>query len=279
MQTYKKYGYLTGLLVALFFVLTACAAPGLAGSPPTPAQTLQKSAQAMSKLKTVHFALSQTTLTVQSGSSTTNGISFNVSGQGDVASPDGVSLSLALGQNPLISVVSLNGTAYVQVMGGTWYSTSTSQLKDSLQKLLAQNPTKGVGQVMTILQNAKLTDHGQVSLDGTSLDHITATLDQQTLQELNTQLGGLLPANEQGTQNSITQATMDFWIDQSTGYVHQLTLDITAQVDGGALQQYTHLNLGKAAPLTVELKSQINFSKFNQPVTIYAPAKSVPATY
>lgn len=279
MQTYKKYGYLTGLLVALLFVLTACAAPGLAGSPPTPAQTLQQSAQTMSKLKSVHFAISQTTLTVQSGSSTTNGISFNVSGQGDVASPDGVSLSLALGQNPLISVVSLNGTAYVQVMGGTWYSTSTSQLKDSLQKALAQNPTKGVGQVMTILQNAKLTDHGQVSLDGTSLDHITATLDQQTLRELNTQLGGLLPANEQGAQNSITQATLDFWIDQSTGYVHQLTFDITAQVDGGALQQYTHLNVGKETPLTVELKSQINFSKFNQPVTIYAPAKSVPASY
>jgi hypothetical protein len=278
MQTYKKHFYLTGL-VALLFLLAACGIPGLASTPPTPAQTLQNSAQAMSQLKSVHFDLSQASLAIPSSSSATNGITFNVTGQGDTVSPDQVSVNLALGQNPLLNLVSTGGKVYVQVMGGVWYSTDASKIKDSLQKIFSQSPATRLGQIMVILQNAKLTDHGQESLGGTSLDHITATLDQQTLQTLNAQLNGLLPADAQNGQNQITQAAIDLWIDQSTGYVHQVKLDVVARVDTSALKQYAQSGLDGSAVVSVELKAQLNFSKFNQPVTIQAPANSVPASY
>lgn len=278
MQTYKKHFYLTGL-VALLFLLAACGIPGLASTPPTPAQTLQNSAQAMSQLKSVHFDLSQASLAIPSSSSATNGITFNVTGQGDTVSPDQVSVNLALGQNPLLNLVSTGGKVYVQVMGGAWYSTDASKIKDSLQKIFSQSPATRLGQIMVILQNAKLTDHGQESLGGTSLDHITATLDQQTLQTLNAQLNGLLPADAQNGQNQITQAAIDLWIDQSTGYVHQVKLDVVARVDTSALKQYAQSGLDGSTVVSVELKAQLNFSKFNQPVTIQAPANSVPASY
>jgi len=277
MQTCKKHFYLTGL-VPLLFLLAACGLPGLASAPPTPVQTLQNSAKAMSQLKSVHFDLSQASLAIPSGSSATNGITFNVTGQGDAVSPDQVSVNLALGQNPLLNLVSSSGKVYVQVMGGVWYSMDESKINDSLQKIFSQSPATRLGQIMVILQNAKLTDHGQESLDGTSLDHITATLDQQTLQTLNAQLSGLLPANAQTGQNQITQATIDLWIDQSTGSVHQVKLDVVAQVDTSALKQYAQSGLDGSTVVSAELKAQLNFSKFNQPVTIQVPANSVPAS-
>ena len=61
-------------LVALLFLLTGCGTLGLADSSTTPAQTLQKSATAMSQLKSVHFDL-QGSLKIQSASSSTGSVS------------------------------------------------------------------------------------------------------------------------------------------------------------------------------------------------------------
>jgi len=275
MQTYKRHIFLTGL-VALIFLLAGCGIPGVASSPPTPAQTLQNSAKAMSQLKSVHFDLSQASVVMQSSNST-SGMTLNVTGQGDTAGADQVSANFALAQKPLLALVSVGQTVYVQVSGGTWYSANKSHLKDATQNFFSQSPALRLGQFMALLQNSKLTDHGQESLNGVSLDHITVTPDQQTLQTLSSQLNGLAPTRDQSSQNQITQATLDLWIDQSTGYVHQLKLDVMAQANLGSLQQYIGQNAGgSTTTLPVEVKAQLNFSKFNQPVTIQAPANSVP---
>ncbi len=276
MKKQKKYIFFTGL-VALFFLLTACSVPGVtAGSSPTPAQTLQNSSVAMSKLNSVHFDLQQATLNVKANSGTT-GITYSVAGNGDAAAPDQVSVTFTSEQRPLFALVSKGQKVYVQLTGGTWYSLDKNELKDSTQNFFSQSLATRLAQIMAILQNAKLTDHGQESVNGASLDHITATLDTQTLQTLGSQLNGMLPANIQSGQNQVQQATLDLWIDQSTWYVHQAKLDIVVQVDASKLSALTGQQpSNSSSTLPVELKARVNFSKFNQPVTIQAPSSAVP---
>ncbi len=276
LHTYKKYTGLAGLL-ALLLLLAACSVPGLASTSPTPVQTLQNSAKVMSQLKSVHFAIPQATLALQSSSGSNSGVSFTLTGQGDAVSPDQASVSIALGKNPVFALISKGQKVYVQVTNGTWYSVEKSQIKDTVQSFFSQSLATQLGQIMTILQSAQLTDHGQETLNGVSLDHITATLDQQTLQELNSLLNSQLPTKAQSAQNQIKQATLDFWIDQSTGYVYQVKLDVLTQVNASSLQQFTGQSTsGLSGVLPVELTAQINFSKFNQPLTIQAPTSSVP---
>ncbi|HEU5377818.1 MAG TPA: LppX_LprAFG lipoprotein, partial [Ktedonobacteraceae bacterium] len=273
-QFCKKYISLVGML-ALLFVLAACSVPGLAGASPSPAQTLQNSAQAMSKLSATHIDL-QAGLSLQSSTSN-GGMTFNLAGQGDATKAGDASVQLSLGQSPLLGVISKGQTVYVQLRKGTWYSVSKSQITDSTQNFFSQSLVTRLEQIMAIVQNAKLTDHGQESLNGTQLDHITAVLDQQTLQQLNTQLSAMMPAKAQNGQSQITQASLDLWIDQSTSYVHQVILNLTAQVDAQAVQHLTGQSTGSTSgTLPATLKAQLNFSKFNQPINIQAPANSTP---
>jgi hypothetical protein len=64
---------------------------------------------------------------------------------------------------------------------------------------------------------------------------------------------------------------MDLWIDPSTHYVHQATLDTTGTVD---TSKFT--NASNAQQIAFEAKATINFSKFNESVNIAAPSNAVP---
>ncbi len=272
-QFCKKYISLGGLL-ALLLLLAACSVPGL-GATSTPSQTLQNSAAAMAKLNSVHVDL-QTTLNARANNAS-GGVTFSLTGHGDAALPSDASINLALGQNPLLAVISKGSKVYVQTGNGVWYWLDKNTIKNAAQNFFSQSLATRLGQIMTVVENANLTDHGQESLNGTSLDHITATLDQQTLQTLNTQLAGLLPQGVQTGQSQITAASLDLWIDQSTGYVHQAILNVTTQVDMTALKPFMgQSNSGITGVVPVTVKAQVNFSKFNQPVNIQAPANSVP---
>ena len=272
LQKYKGRILLTGL-VALLFFLAACGNSG--GTPP--AQTLQQSVTAMSQLKSVHFDM-QSTLNMQfpsNNNGNSGGISLNVTGHGDAAAPNQVSATFLMGQNPLLSVVSTGGKVYVQVKNGQWYVTDKSKVPDNVQQFISQH----LGDITKAISNAKLTDHGQETVNGESLDHITVALDAQTLQSLSSQLNGMLPTNMQSNQNAITQATLDLWIDQSTSYVHQAKLAIAANVD---TSKWPPVNFNgqnikfPAAVVPTALNAQVNFSKFNQPVTIQAPSGAIP---
>lgn len=270
-QWSKKYRALAGLL-ALLFVLAACSMPAL-GSASTPAQALQNSAAAMAKLTAVHVDL-QTTLAAQA-SDARGHVTVSLSGQGDAARPDAASIRLFMGQSLVLAFISKGSRVYVQGKDHTWYWADKNAPKDAAQNFFSQSMATRLGQIMTVVESAGLTDHGQESLNGVSLDHITATLDQQTLQTLNTQLSGLLPRGVQSGQSQITAASLDLWIDQSTGFVHRAILNVSTQIDTTALQPYMgHANAVGVVPVTV--RAEVNFSKFNQPVTIQAPANAIP---
>jgi len=270
LHTFKKPLILTGI-VALLFLLVACSGPG-AGSA-TPAQTLQNSAAAMSKLSSVHFDL-QTSVVAQSNGSA-NGVTYTVTGQGDAASPDKASVNLSSG-GPLLSLVSSGQTVYVQLKGGSWYSVDKDKIKDAEQNFFSQSLATRLGQILGAVQDAQLTDHGPETINGQSLDHITVTLDAQTLKTLSSELNGLVPTNAQSGLNQITKAVLDVWIDTATSYVHVAKLDLATQVDASALEHFSGQQIGASGALPIELKAQVTFSKFDQPVTIQPPANSVP---
>lgn len=279
LRIYKRHILLTSLVV-LLFLLAGCGFSSLASTSSTPAQTLQNSANAMSHLKSAHIDL-QAKVNVQSAASSTspntNVLAFNVTGRSDVASPDKVSVNLQLGQQPFLSVIGLGQKVYVREKNGTWLFLDKSQLKDGSQNFFSQSLAQRMGQIMAILQSAKLTDHGQESLNGQALDHITATLDQQSLQALSGQLNTFLPADRQSTQNQLQKATLDLWIDQATSYVHQAKLDLVTQIDLGKIPALSSRQVSSSSTLLpVELNVQVNFSKFNEPVNIQAPANAVP---
>lgn len=274
LQKYKRHILLTGL-GALLLLLSACGTPTLAGSVP-PLQMLQNSASAMSQLKSVHFDL-QAALNLQSTSSS-GGMAFNITGHGDAATPNQADVNLSLGQNPLLSLVSTGGKVYVADGNGTWYVTDQNQVDNGTEKIFSQNLATSLGGILKDLQNAKLTDKGSEVLNGETLDHILVTLDSQTLQALSVQLNGLLPANNQSAQNQLNQATLDLWLDTSTWYVHQAVLNMTVHMDLSKLPELNfngqNINL-PATVLPVTLKAQLNFSKFNVPVSIHAPSGAV----
>ena len=271
-RTYTKSLLLTGICT-LLFILASCSAPGAN----SPAQTLQNSGIAMSKLSSVHFDL-QSSVVVRSNDSSTNGVTYTVTGQGDAATPDKAQVNLSSAGNPLLSLVSDGQQAYVQVKGGSWYSVDKSKIKDAEQNFFSQSLATRLGQIMGALQDAQLTDHGQETVNGASLDHITATLDAQTLKTLSSDLNGLAPANDQSQLNQITKAVLDVWIDPATSYVHVAKIDVVTQVDAGALQHFSGQTINATGALPIEMKAQVTFSKFNQPVTIQPPANSTPLT-
>ncbi len=280
-RTYKGRMFFISLMIFLVLVMVGCGTTGVASGSTSPAQTLQNSAVAMTKLKSTHVDL-QTLLDVQPGSSASagaSGISFNVTGHGDASTPAEASMTLSLGTQPYLSLISVGSKVYVQSKNGTWYFIDKSKIKDNAQNFFSQSIATRLGQTLVILQSSKLTDHGLEVLKGDSvaLDHITAVPDQQTLKELTNQLEGLLPTNVQSVQNALKQATLDMWIDPSTWYVHQARLDITGQVNMSAvtssISQTSTSSSANALPF--DMKVQLNFSKFNQPVNIQAPQNAV----
>lgn len=268
MRTSKQYIFPT-MLVTLLFLLAGCGMPGVTAGAPSTAQMIQNSVGAMSKLKSAHvdFQANVNLASNTSSTSTNSGsMTFNVTGHSDVAGPNQVSVDLQLGSVPVLSLVSNGQKIYIRGKNGTWYFLEKGQLKDGAQNFFSQSLTQRMGQILGLLQNAKLIDHGQEALNGQTLEHITATFDQQTLQQLSTQLNGLLSAN---VQSQLQKATLDLWIDQSTWYIHQAQLDVVAQAQVSLKGKSTSVS-------PADVKLQFNFSKFNAPVNIQVPANAVP---
>ncbi len=272
LQKYKNHIWLMSLTL-LFVVLSACGA----GQGNSPQQTLANSATAMSKLNSVHFTL-QTTISAQSTTSS-GGVTATISGNGDVVRPNKVTAKFMLGQNQSLAVISTGDKVYVQENNGTWYVTNASTATSGMQKVFSQDLLSQLSSFITILKDATLTDHGNETVNGTSLDHITVTLDSQTLQALSSQINSLLPGAVQSNQNAINQASLDLWIDPTTSYIHQANLSLAVHLDLSKVPALSANGQTVKLPATVQpatVKLQLNLSNFNESVTINAPANAQP---
>lgn len=149
----------------------------------------------MKQLKAVHVDLHGTTgVTTTGGTATTQGTNMNInmSGNGDEVLPDDASMHLTTSMNLGATTISFNVAEiikgkqlYMQNQKGKWYQLDSSALSANG----SMNPFAGTNlsnytQLLDIAQKAKITDHGNQSLGGQSLRHISVLFGKDALKDL-----------------------------------------------------------------------------------------------
>lgn len=287
MKKYKGYSIVMGLaLTVLLLIVSACSAPGANGnSSLTVLQVLQNSANAMQKLKSVHFDTT-TSASFQgasaSSASSPGAISVNFKVKGDEQAPD-EQAQLTLNNTMNISEIVTADKVYVQNLQGQWYVMDKSALKGSAGDLFNGSNVFNINTLMSVLEQVQLTDHGDQTLNGQSLRHITATLDKNSLKQILTTDSQL--NNAIGKQNvdkilnstKSLKSTLDVWIDETNFYVHRAELKVNGSFDLSSLGT-PNAKGGITLPsnATVSLDVLADLSKFNQPVTITPPTNAIP---
>ncbi len=262
-------------------------------------QVLQNSSQAMQKLKTFQFTLAlngqiqgsaaaSSTSTSASASPTATSsipgsITFDVRGTGQQSLQSGEqAMTLTLNQSTHLAEVVTGHKIYVQNPRGRWYVIDPNRFAAGVSNPLAGlqlNTTT----LLELVQHSQLSDHGDESLNGQSLRHITAVLDRAGLQALlkdDTQLSTLV-----GAQNIDAivaharsfQASLDLWIDETQFYLHrvQLKLSLNADTSGLVTPSVGMITLQLPPTLQATLNNTVDLSKFNEPVSISAPASAI----
>ena len=285
------------MLVLGALLLSACTtttAPGATMSSQTPAQVLQKSQRAMKQLKSVHLTLTSTSLvqvnasTQGSSSSTPQGLTTMATGSGDEQMPDHLALHLTThvgttGQSIALAEIVLGNKIYIQNTKGQWYVLDKSKLVGTPGTSTSGNDASTVTTLLDLSQKATLTDHGIVTLNGQKLRHLTITFGKDALPQLLGASGQTSTQTQQSTQQLLKsvqafQAHVDFWVDESTSYVHRMdekiTLKLNSSTLGAAGTPTTTGTPGSNSTTTTD--TQIDLSKFNQPMSITAPNNAIP---
>jgi len=294
MQALKMRSLLLALVIVLLFVSACSSITGTSGSSQTALQILQKSASAMKGLKTVHFDMnlgeSLKMSTSTSTSSAPGNYTVNVKANGDEVLPNQVSLQLTTALNGSSSSnikfaeTVTGGKVYIQNSKGQWFVLDQSQFKSAGTNPFAGTDISGYNALITLAQKATFVDHGDQTLNGQSLRHITVTLGKNTLSDLLNATGALNKLSSQQQQsvnkllNSIKlqNASLELWVDESTYYVHQMEIKFTMNINTAGLVTPTTSSSSASSNISTAIDITINYSKFNAPITIKAPANATP---
>ena len=284
MKAKQRYGILPAL-GALLLLMTACSIPGIGASKSTLA-TLQSSDSAMKQLKTAHVVMTMTstssinTTTSSSTSPTPGTVKTKING--DIALPDQSSLQLTLNQamggrnvqDISISMITTDQKLYIQNSKGKWYLLDNPLLKGSASNPFSGSNITGYNQLLPLAQKANYTDHGTETLNGVSLHHITVTFGKEALGDLLKATGQSLPSTQQSDIDNllknitVSKLTLDLWIDDATSYVHRMELRMAVTINGDGSTT--------GSGITSDSDIVIDYSKFNEPVKIIAPADAAP---
>jgi hypothetical protein len=276
MQTMKwRPLLLLGLALALM-ILSACG-QGSTKSGLSPLQVLQNSANAMKNLQTSHVDLNATSQI--SGASATGleipgNVDVTLKGSGDQSIPDNaqkmkMTLTLNSFSAPISEVVA-DDKVYIQTPDGQWYSfdkATFGQLDCGLASFLSA-PTLDLNSLLVLTEHINLTDHGKEDLRGQSLRHLTANIDQAALKQLlsdNPKLKCNIGSQDLNAVKNFN-SSVDLYIDEQQFYVHRSELRVTLGTND------------KGQTTTSSSDLTFDLSKFNQPVTITAPANATPLT-
>lgn len=297
----KTYGQWLSLMVGtlLLVILSACNTPSATQAPKSQApksanQVLLDSFTTMKQLKTVHVDLHGTTeVTTSSGTATTQGttVNVNLSGNGDEILPDQASMHLVMSMNLGATTTSFNMAEivkdkqlYMQNQKGKWYQLDSSALGASG----SMNPFAGTNlssytQLLDVAQKAKIADHGNQSLGGQSLRHISVLFGKDALKDLLEASGqaGSFSTSQQALLDKITldKPTLDLWIDPSNSYIHSLELKYTMNMDlKGATTATSTTPSASPSAMAMGIDMAVNYSKFNEAVKITVPTDAVPAS-
>lgn len=295
-MTIHKGRYIFGLLltVAVLLIVSACGPGSTGSSGQTPAQILQNSSHAMKQLKTIHVDMKMTAnagaigLTPTPGSTTPTNITFNINATGDEVLPDQVSLKLTVSGfsalNLSLAEVLKGDKVYIQNSKGQWYIIDKSKIIGSNSNPLSSASVPDFSKLLDLGQHAQITDHGDQSLSRETLRHITVTLDKDGLKQLlesTGQLNSLTGTNQQRFEqfmNSIKnfEAILDFWIDETTSYVHRVEMKFNLNLDTSSFVTPGTTSNAPSA-ITLAFDTTIDLSKFNDTsIIVTAPANAIP---
>jgi len=272
--------------MAITLLLSAC---GTNGSASTPAgQVLQDSFNAMKQLKAVHVDMkfSGGLNFGTTGTTTAQPITINVAGNGDVVMPDKDIVHLDLGQGNSLSEITLGKQVYIQNAKRQWYVLDASTFKGSAKNPFASMNAANYNNLLNVAQKATLTDHGTQTLNGQSLRHITVAFGKDALKELLNATGETSKLNAAQQQHldtllnniKLVNPTLDVWIDDATHYVHRIELKFSMSIDTSSLKMPTTSTFSLPSNISTSVNATIDYSKFNESITISAPANAIPTS-
>jgi hypothetical protein len=275
------------LLLAL--LVTACA-PGSGGSNLSVQEVLQKSADAMKNLKSSHVdgaaniqlsgTPSQTTTDKGTPTAATpSNVTMNIKASGVQQLPQQMQLDINIGtidQTTKLTEVMTSDKVYIQSPhDNKWYVTDRKNLEDAGNNYFS-GVTIDTNSLLASLQKIKLEDHGNQTLDGQDLRHITAILDKDTFKQIvqaNPQLKNAFGQQDiDSFLNNVKtfSSSVDLWIDEQNFYLHQTQLKLDANGDTSTVGQ------GVPSSMAIKLDTTVKLSKFNEPVTVTPPTEATP---
>jgi hypothetical protein len=279
-------------LVALVLVISACG-----GSSQTAGQVILNSGTAMKQIKTAHLDMKMTeNVSVTGPSSSSSGTStsttLTANGHGDTELPDQTSISLSLGgiDSYTLAVITQGQQVYIQNQHGQWYVIDKSKLTGTTGSTLTSTTIPDFNKLLDLAtKNAQVADHGDKTLNGASLRHVTVSLDKNGFEQLvqgSGQLQGLTSQNQQALNDLFNSAqnlsaTLDFWINESTNYLHRFEMQYNIALDLSKIA--TPTSQGKSTGPThvsIKLDMTVDLSKFNDSsIKITPPANATPTDH
>ena len=283
-------------MVAILLFMSACGSNS--SSSLSAGQVIINTSSAMKQLKTVHVNMTVAVTagvsglpTPTTGSSTPKSYTININGSGDEVLPDQASLKVSLGglgSNYSFAEITKGQQVYIQNKQGQWYVIDKSKLSsNSSTSAISSASVPDFNKLLDLAQkNAKLTDHGDETLNGASLRHISVTLDKNGIKQLLQsygQLQGMTGTSQQTFDQFFNSAkdlnaTLDFWIDESTSYLHRFEMKFNLSLD---LSQFITPTPGSTttsgAGTSIKFDAIIDLSKFNDSsIKISAPPNAIP---
>ncbi len=276
-------------LVALVLVISACG-----GSSQTAGQVILNSGSAMKQIKTVHLDMKMTenvsvTGPSSSSSGTPTSITITANGHGDEVLPDQASISLSLGGigSYTFAIITQGQQIYIQNQHGQWYVIDKSKLTGTTGSTLSSTTIPDFNKLLDLAsKNAQVTDHGDETLNGASLRHINVGLDKNGFEQLiqgSGQFQGLTGRGQQAVNDLFNNAknlsaSLDFWIDKSTNYLHRFEMQFNTTLDLSKIATPTSQgNSTGPTGTSIKLDMTVDLSKFNDSsIKITPPANATP---
>jgi hypothetical protein len=293
MQTLRKRSSLL-VLGLLLLIVSACGSGGNSA-----ADLLNRSVEAMQKLKTSHFALDTSISTNLGGllassyddtSASDSDLTLTAKANGQIQYPNQSAFDFQFhmptaGQNQdrQFSAVVKDSQAYFKGKDGKWYVTDLSS-GGMINEILASSQVANYNKLLELGNKATLTDHGVEDRNGEKLRHITLTFDKTTLNEVFGSLG--LTGNQNSRQQLLSQfvdrlnvktLTLDTWIDEATAYLHHLDFKLDVSLDTKSLGSLVPSNMSLPPTVTLKIDLGVDLTKFDEPVKIEIPQNATPA--
>lgn len=257
-------------------------------------QLLQNTRAVMKKLTTVHFNVSNN-FTIKFGSPPT-GLSSTILTTTNGVEKDPAQIQLEATVNfsengrstpnnsAPVRNIQLAGKHYSNIASTqTWYVVNTDIYAG--MKFYILDVTAEMRSLLALASQGQIEDKGYQTINGAKLHHLSVTINKAHLLDLSQAINNAAPGYgpdktffEKRLKNP--KGSIEFWIDEVSGYPYRTETKMTYQLTIGngseSLVPPTTTPTTAKDTGNISMENIINLDKFNQPVTIKAPAGATP---